>query len=79
MLQELMKAACMRCSTICPSTLHLGGDRFGRLGGPVPVTDDVSRRLLGLPLWVGLGESGIQTVVDAVEACARTAVSSYMY
>lgn len=52
-----------------------GGERFGRIGGPVPVTNDVSTRLLRLPLWMGLGETDIQTVIDAVDVCTRAAVA----
>jgi dTDP-4-amino-4,6-dideoxygalactose transaminase len=56
-------------------TLHdsPAGRRFGRLGGPVPVSVDVSARLLRLPLWAGLGEERTQTVVDAVHSTVRAA------
>ncbi len=30
------------------------GRRFGRAHGKLPVTDDLSDRLVRLPLWVGL-------------------------
>jgi dTDP-4-amino-4,6-dideoxygalactose transaminase len=56
-----------------------GGQRFGRLGGPVPVTIDASGRLLRLPLWAGLGEARTQSVIDAVKASARIIASSYAY
>ncbi len=48
-----------------------GGKRFGRLGGPVSVTDDVSGRLLRLPLWAGLGDSGVQAVINALNTSVR--------
>jgi dTDP-4-amino-4,6-dideoxygalactose transaminase len=44
------------------------GRRFGRLGGNVSVTERVSARLLRLPLWAGLGEERVETVVDAVKS-----------
>jgi len=48
-----------------------GGRRLGRLGGAVPVSVDASRRLLRLPLWVGLGEERTARVIDAVGASVR--------
>ncbi len=36
------------------------GQRFGRVHGPLPVTCDLSDRLLRLPLWVGLDQDGAQ-------------------
>jgi dTDP-4-amino-4,6-dideoxygalactose transaminase len=33
-----------------------GGRRYGRATGPMTVTDDVSGRLVRLPLWIGLHE-----------------------
>lgn len=51
-----------------------GGRRYGRLGGPVDVTNDISSRLLRLPLWAGLGEVQTGVVIDAVYASmTRTA------
>jgi dTDP-4-amino-4,6-dideoxygalactose transaminase len=43
-----------------------GGRRFGRLGGEVPVSIDISSRLLRLPLWTGLDEARLETVVNSV-------------
>jgi len=54
-----------------------GGQRFGRVGGPVPVTEDASVRLLRLPLWAGLGESRVETVIEAVNASVYAATSAY--
>jgi dTDP-4-amino-4,6-dideoxygalactose transaminase len=42
------------------------GRRLGRASGELPVTSDVSERLLRLPLWAGLGDEGVATVIDAV-------------
>jgi dTDP-4-amino-4,6-dideoxygalactose transaminase len=47
---------------------------FGRAFGPpphLPVTDDVSGRLLRLPLYQELGERDVGRVVDAIEAFFR--------
>lgn len=54
-----------------------GGQRYGRLGVPVPVSDDISSRLLRLPLWAGLGEDRTEAVIDAVHASVRTTSSVY--
>ena len=56
-----------------------GGLRFGRLGGPVPVTEDASGRLLRLPLWAGLGEPAVETVIDAMNSSVRATTSSYAH
>jgi dTDP-4-amino-4,6-dideoxygalactose transaminase len=42
------------------------GRRLGRAHGAMLVTDDVSARLLRLPLWVGMDEETVATVVTAV-------------
>lgn len=41
------------------------GLRFGRTPSPLPVTDDLSQRLLRLPLWIGLEEHQ-QRVIRAI-------------
>jgi dTDP-4-amino-4,6-dideoxygalactose transaminase len=47
------------------------GARLGRASGTLPVTCDVSARLVRLPLWAGLGEERIETVTRAVELSAE--------
>ena len=42
------------------------GLRFGRAVAALPITDSTSDRLVRLPLWVGMGDSHIDRVVDAV-------------
>ena len=42
------------------------GRQVGRAGGELPVTDDVSDRLVRLPLWPGL-EEHIDRVIDAAQ------------
>jgi dTDP-4-amino-4,6-dideoxygalactose transaminase len=43
-----------------------GGRRFGRLGGPVPVTDDMSSRLVRLPIWAQMGDERLSYIIDAL-------------
>lgn len=54
-----------------------GGRRYGRLGGAVPTSTDVSSRLLRLPLWAGFGEQRTEAVIDAVHASVRTTAPAY--
>lgn len=79
MLQALNESGVHAVFHYLPLHASPGGERFGRLGGSAPVTEDVSMRLLRLPLWVGMGESRVQAVIEAVDACIRTSVSSYTY
>ncbi|MSO96189.1 MAG: dTDP-4-amino-4,6-dideoxygalactose transaminase [Thermoleophilia bacterium] len=42
------------------------GRRYGRADGPLPVTDDLSERLVRLPLWHGLEDATVARVIEAV-------------
>jgi dTDP-4-amino-4,6-dideoxygalactose transaminase len=42
------------------------GRRYGRAHGSLHVTDDVSERLVRLPLWIGMTPADVEHVVDAV-------------
>ncbi|TAK48291.1 MAG: dTDP-4-amino-4,6-dideoxygalactose transaminase [Betaproteobacteria bacterium] len=44
------------------------GRRFGRACGPMTHTDDLSARLLRLPLWIGLDPAVIETIAAEIEA-----------
>jgi dTDP-4-amino-4,6-dideoxygalactose transaminase len=77
MLQALSERGVHAVFHYLPLHASPGGRRFGRLGGPVPVTIDASARLLRLPLWAGLGDARTQAVIDAVSAAVRVAASSY--
>jgi dTDP-4-amino-4,6-dideoxygalactose transaminase len=43
------------------------GEQFGRTAGAMPVTDDISSRLVRLPLWLGL-EPELDAVLSAADA-----------
>jgi dTDP-4-amino-4,6-dideoxygalactose transaminase len=45
------------------------GQRFGRVSGDMRVTDDISRRLVRLPLWAGMRERDVDFVVEQLAAC----------
>jgi dTDP-4-amino-4,6-dideoxygalactose transaminase len=43
------------------------GREYGRAHGELPVTDRESRALIRLPLWMGMEDSDVERVVDAVQ------------
>ena len=46
------------------------GLRYARQHGALPMTEDLSARLVRLPLWAGLSDDAVSTVVDLVKAVA---------
>ncbi len=50
------------------------GLRFGRTSGRLPITDDISRRLLRLPIWPDMTPAEVDMVVDEMAAALRTVV-----
>jgi dTDP-4-amino-4,6-dideoxygalactose transaminase len=54
-----------------------GGRRYGRASGELAVTDDVSERLLRLPLWAHMDREAVDAVIEAVrETVAQAARAS---
>jgi dTDP-4-amino-4,6-dideoxygalactose transaminase len=49
-----------------------GGRRYGRTPMPLEVTDDVSARLLRLPLWADMTETDVARVTDSVRSFASS-------
>ncbi len=49
-----------------------GGKRWGRASGAFPVTDDLSERLLRLPLYFGISDAEVDTVIAAVRGFYAT-------
>ena len=47
------------------------GLQYGRADAPLPVTDDISGRLVRLPLWVGMGPDEVSRVVESATAAVR--------
>jgi dTDP-4-amino-4,6-dideoxygalactose transaminase len=52
------------------------GQRFGRAHGDLPVTEDVSNRLLRLPLWLGMSPADVDRVAHTVVESARLRASA---
>jgi dTDP-4-amino-4,6-dideoxygalactose transaminase len=48
------------------------GQRFSRAHGDLPVTGNISERLVRLPLWLGL-EDHMDTVLEAADEALATA------
>jgi len=48
-----------------------GGQRFGRVHGPMDVTDAAAGRLVRLPLWVGMTGGDVARIADAVGRALR--------
>jgi dTDP-4-amino-4,6-dideoxygalactose transaminase len=44
-----------------------GGKKFGRAHGSFSVTDDISDRLLRLPIYFGIADAEVDAVIDAVK------------
>jgi dTDP-4-amino-4,6-dideoxygalactose transaminase len=47
------------------------GLRYGRVEGPLGVTDRASDTLVRLPLWVGMSDSDVERVAEGVESFLR--------
>ena len=47
------------------------GRKFARTHGELPVTDDLSARMVRLPLWAGMPDADVEAVVEAVAGVAR--------
>jgi dTDP-4-amino-4,6-dideoxygalactose transaminase len=41
------------------------GQKYGKYTSPLPVTDDISGRIIRLPMWIGLDQH--ERVFDAVK------------
>jgi dTDP-4-amino-4,6-dideoxygalactose transaminase len=51
-----------------------GGRRFGRVAGSMAVTDDVSERLIRLPLWVGMDRQVPAMIVNELSSALAALV-----
>jgi dTDP-4-amino-4,6-dideoxygalactose transaminase len=71
-IQHLSDAGVNAVSHYVPLHSSPGGMRYGRLHGSLEVTDDVSERLLRLPLWVGMTADDAAYVADAVRRAFGT-------
>jgi dTDP-4-amino-4,6-dideoxygalactose transaminase len=56
-----------------PLHLSQAGRRFGRAHGTLKNTEDLSARLLRLPLWIGLGVEATDRVLACFPTLPQTA------
>jgi dTDP-4-amino-4,6-dideoxygalactose transaminase len=71
LIARLDEAGAMAVFHYVPLHLSTGGKRWGRVAGDLPVTEDVSDRLLRLPLWPDLFDEDIDRVVAAIAGGLR--------
>ena len=74
-IRDLKEAGVNAVFHYVPLHSATAGARFGRAAGDLPVTDDVSDRLIRLPLWPDLSARDIDHVIDAVKRVTRGAVA----
>jgi dTDP-4-amino-4,6-dideoxygalactose transaminase len=73
-IEELKRAGVHAVFHYVPLHTSDAGRRYGRPAGELAVTEDVSERLVRLPLWPGIADEGVERVVNAVQsACAAIA------
>jgi dTDP-4-amino-4,6-dideoxygalactose transaminase len=73
MLRELAAQGIGASFHFVPLHSAPAGLRFGRTHGPMDRTDDLSARLVRLPLWHGMRDPDVDRVIDAVERAANPA------
>ncbi|WP_180730959.1 dTDP-4-amino-4,6-dideoxygalactose transaminase [Paraburkholderia sp. PGU19] len=66
-LQRLKEAGVGAVFHYVPLHSSPAGRSFGRAHGDLPVTIDISSRLIRLPMWIGLSDSEQQYVVSTLE------------
>jgi dTDP-4-amino-4,6-dideoxygalactose transaminase len=70
-IDELKQAGIHAVFHYVPLHSSDAGRRFGRTAGDLGVTDEVSERLVRLPLWPGMTDEDVQRVINAVASIAR--------
>ena len=65
-IQRLSDAGVNAVSHYVPLHSSRAGLRYGRVHGSLEVTDDVSERLLRLPLWIGMTADDVAYVAEAL-------------
>ena len=71
--RELKKKGVSAFSHYVPLHSAPAGRKYGRVAGPMTVTDGVFDGLLRLPVWVGLRKEELQYVIRAIEEVAKLA------
>lgn len=73
-LEEMKRAGVHALFHYVPLHSSPAGQRYGRVHGDLIHTDQLSERIIRLPVWIGMGESEQTRVVDALRSaidCSR--------
>jgi dTDP-4-amino-4,6-dideoxygalactose transaminase len=65
-VEHLKRRGVSAASHYVPLHTSAAGMRYGRAAGPLPVTEEVSQRLLRLPLWADMTADDVDLVVGSV-------------
>jgi len=71
-LERLKEAGVHAIFHYIPLHSSLAGERFGRAHGDLRNTDDLSERLVRLPMWIGLSRSDQERVVTELKRALET-------
>ena len=74
-LEEMKRAGVHALFHYVPLHSSPAGQRYGRVHGDLTHTNQLSERIIRLPVWIGMGESEQTRVVDALRSaidCARS-------
>jgi dTDP-4-amino-4,6-dideoxygalactose transaminase len=69
-IDELKQAGVYAVFHYVPLHSSDAGRRFGRTAGDLAMTDDLSERLVRLPLWPAMTDEDVERVIDAVASIA---------
>lgn len=67
-LEEMKRAGVHALFHYVPLHSSPAGQRYGRVHGDLTHTDQLSERIIRLPVWIGMGESEQTRVVDALRS-----------
>jgi dTDP-4-amino-4,6-dideoxygalactose transaminase len=73
-IAEMRRAGILAVFHYVPLHSSPAGSALGRTAGELPVTDDVSARLVRLPMWAGMPEATAERVIETAQRAVRTAV-----
>ena len=74
-LEEMKRAGVYALSHYVPLHSSPAGQRYSRVHGDLNHTDQLSERIIRLPIWIGIGESEQVRVVDALTSAIDCALS----
>ena len=67
LIQQLKAVDVMAVTHYVPLHNSPAGKHFGRSDGALPVTEDLSARILRLPLWIGVSEAIQDTIISTIK------------